>query len=873
MITLKLTWRRRWRWRLIAIYLGLLALSHLVQWARPPHGFERPGQHLIQVPAFDEDGDPTGDFVSLYYYDLQPPGKPDAPVVVLIHGSPLASSSLQGLAQALAADFHVIVPDLPGFGASAGPVLPDYSTQTHAQQVQSLLVQLKIHQANIIGYGRGGGVALEFADADPEAVQSLVLLSSVGPVEYEWLGDPVLNHALYGVQLAVITAAQELLPHFGILDITPINEAYARSFWDTDQRHLRDILQDYRQPMLILHGQDDFFEPVAGARESNRLVPQSEIQVWPGRLNPNLHPEQIAPAIRDFIQRAQHGLATVKANADPARLAQSIQDMSAPARAAGTYEVMILVLLAFATFIAEDLTCIAAGLLVARGVLGFWMASFACFVGIYTGDLLLYAAGRWFGRPMLRYAPFRWWIKESDLWRLSESFDRRGVWLIFISRFIPASRLPLFLGAGILHYSFVRMALALLVAGGLWTPPFVGAAYLVGQQMLAWVERYEKAAFYVLIAVVLVMFAVVHVVLPLCTWRGRRLWLSRWRRLSRWEFWPWWLLYAPVFGYVLKLAWKHRGLTVFTCANPALPAGGFVEESKSAILRGLDGAGAVVARWILLPAAVPDSPVGRIQELDTWMEAHGLSWPIVLKPDIGERGQGVAICRVRERAERYLTSNPAAIIAQEFVPGAEYGIFYYRHPGESTGHIFSITDKRFPSVTGDGVHNLERLILADDRAVCSARFFLGRYSPRLLEVPPDGTVVPLVELGTHCRGALFLDGTAELATPELTAAVDAISQTFPGFYFGRYDIRCPSADDLRAGRNLRIIELNGVTSEATAIYDPRNSPFHAWRLLCRQWRLCYEIGAANRDRGAQPIMLRQAIRAFIHSRSTFKFEA
>jgi membrane protein DedA with SNARE-associated domain len=715
----------------------------------------------------------------------------------------------------------------------------------------------------------GGGIALELTQLDPKHVQSVTLLSSVGPVEYEWLGDPVLNHALYGTQLVMVAGFQELFPHFGIMDITPINIAYARTFWDTDQRRLREILQDYRGPMLILHGQDDFFEPVAGARESSRLVPQSELQIFPGHLRPTA---DIAPSVHDFILRAHHGLATIKADADPARLAQSLQDMSAPGRAAGAYGITILVMLALATFIAEDLACIAAGLLVARGVLGFWIASFACFVGIYVGDLLLYAAGRWFGRPMLRYAPFRWWIKESDLWRLSEAFDRKGIWMIFISRFIPASRLPLFLGAGILHYSFLRMALALLAAGGLWTPPFVGAAYLLGEQMLAWVEHYEKAAFYVLIAVVLVLVAIVHVVLPLGTWRGRRLWLSRWRRLTRWEFWPWWILYAPVFFDVARLALRYRSLTVFTCANPALPAGGFVEESKSAILRGLAGAGPVVARWTLLSAAVPDAPIGRMQELDAWMAAQGLIWPLVLKPDIGERGQGVAICRERGRAERYLTSNPAAIIAQEYVPGAEYGVFYFRHPAAASGEIFSITDKRFPSVTGDGQRTLERLILADDRAVCSARFFLARYSPRLLEVPPAGEVVPLVELGTHCRGSLFLDG-AELITPELTAAIDAISRTFEGFNFGRYDIRCPSAEDLRAGRNLRVIELNGVTSEATAIYDPRHSLFQAWRMLCRQWRLAFEIGAANRALGAQPFPLRQALRAFIHSRSTFKFEA
>src|ERR1700679_4051843 len=96
---------RRWRWRLLATYLALLALSHFVQWDRPTHGFVRPGQHLAQVPTFDDDGQPTRDTDDLYYLHLKPSGKPDAPVVVLIHGSPFVAQSFDGLVQALAPDF------------------------------------------------------------------------------------------------------------------------------------------------------------------------------------------------------------------------------------------------------------------------------------------------------------------------------------------------------------------------------------------------------------------------------------------------------------------------------------------------------------------------------------------------------------------------------------------------------------------------------------------------------------------------------------------------------------------------------------------------------------------------------------------------
>ena len=56
-----------------------------------------------------------------------------------------------------------------------------------------------------------------------------------------------------------------------------------------------------------------------------------------------------------------------------------------------------------------------------------------------------------------------------------------------------------------------------------------------------------------------------------------------------------------------------------------------------------------------------------------------------------------------------------------------------------------------------------------------------------------------------------------------------------------------------AFRNLRVLELNGVGAEATHIYDPQVSLWAAYRTMARQWRLAFEIGAAQRDRGAQPM--------------------
>ena len=117
-------------------------------------------------------------------------------------------------------------------------------------------------------------------------------------------------------------------------------------------------------------------------------------------------------------------------------------------------------------------------------------------------------------------------------------------------------------------------------------------------------------------------------------------------------------------------------------------------------------------------------------------------------------------------------------------------------------------------------------------------------------------------MGTHCLGAVFSDGKA-VKTPALEAAIDRISKGVPGFYFGRYDIRTPSLEDFKAGTNFKIIELNGVTSEATHIYDPQNSLRDAYRVLTTQWRIAFEIAAQNVKRGTAPARLRDLVRLLI----------
>jgi len=843
---------------LLWAYLVLVAVSRVVRWIDPQLPTPAPDESVLTVREVRGDRQYARP-VRLAYRTFQPPASNEsAPVIVLVHGSPGDNGEMTGAARLLGDRYRTLAPDLPGFGGSTRDV-PDYSNRAHAVYLLQLLDSLKIPGAHFVGFSMGGGVILQLEALAPGRVRSLVMLAAIGAQEYELLGDYHLNRAIHGVQLAGLWLLREGTPHFGWLDNVFLSVAYARNFYDTDQRPLRGILERYPGPMLILHGSHDVLVNPAVAGEHARIVPQAELRMDDGdHFAAFQHPDQVAAAIGEFVGRVEMGAAATRATAEPARLAEAARrfDPRNLPRVEGFALVVVFLLIMAATLVSEDLTCIGTGLMIARGAIGFGTGTLACFLGIFFGDLLVFAAGRKLGRPVLRLAPVRWFISPEAIAWSSQWLERQGAALVFATRFLPGTRLPTYFAAGMLRTSLTRFALYFFVACALWTPFLVAVAAGFGElaQRLHDIMRTRTALYLVVTA--LVLFLLLKLLVPLATWRGRRLMLSRWRRLTRWEFWPRWAFYPPVVLYVAWLALRHRRPLLFTAVNPAIPAGGLVGESKSGILNGLSESPELVAPWTVVPASA--APSERAARALAFHDRHGGTWPLVLKPDIGERGSGVAVVRSAAEVEAYLERAQGDTIVQVFAPGAEFGVFYIRVPGEAAGRIFSITEKRFPTVTGDGRTTLEDLILGDDRAVCMAPLYLRRHAQHLTWIPAAGEAVPLVELGTHCRGAAFFDG-AWVKTPALEAAIDGLSRGFEGFWFGRYDIRCVSVEDFQAGRNFRVVELNGATAEATHIYDPRTRLGAAYRTLFEQWRLLFTVAAANVARGARPATLAELI--------------
>ena len=328
--------------------------------------------------------------------------------------------------------------------------------------------------------------------------------------------------------------------------------------------------------------------------------------------------------------------------------------------------------------------------------------------------------------------------------------------------------------------------------------------------------------------------------------------------LSFFEFWPMWAFYPPILLYAGWLMLRHRGVLLPTAANPSFPGGGFFGESKARILA---LAMEHVPQWVA-PFVAVDRPLSAhlsvTQERDAALLSlgrAGLALPVVAKPDLGCRGAGVKLVRTPEDLQSYLAAYPrgARLLLQQLVPHeGEAGIFYVRRPGQDRGRVVSITLKYFPYVYGDGRRSLRQLILDDPRAGRLSHLYLRRHGARLDEVLAPGESLRLAFAGSHSRGAIFRNGNY-LVTPEMEARFDELSRRLPEFHFGRFDIRFRNFADVQAGHGFTIVEINGAGAESTHIWDRRTGLLQAWRDLMDQYRSLFEIGAANRARGFQPM--------------------
>ncbi len=157
-------------------------------------------------------------------------------------------------------------------------------------------------------------------------------------------------------------------------------------------------------------------------------------------------------------------------------------------------------------------------------------------------------------------------------------------------------------------------------------------------------------------------------------------------KLFNWEYWPFHIVYAPVYLYWVWLGIRSRSFFFFNTSNPSIKNGGFLLESKKDIYD-------LIPKQYY-PATLFFKACAKSALILKEISLHKFSLPLIGKPDIGGRGRGVKKLSTTEEVIDYAENSHVDFLLQEYVPYEnEAGIFYYRYPNEKNGHISGIVHK------------------------------------------------------------------------------------------------------------------------------------------------------------------------------------
>ena len=322
-------------------------------------------------------------------------------------------------------------------------------------------------------------------------------------------------------------------------------------------------------------------------------------------------------------------------------------------------------------------------------------------------------------------------------------------------------------------------------------------------------------------------------------------------KIFKYEYWPWWLFYLPLTPYWLYLAVRAKSLTFFTSANPAIEAGGFYGESKVDILN-------KISADYLPKMLYVEVPIPFLENLQ-YFDKQGFEYPFIAKPNVGERGFMVTKIENQKQFLDYHQAATYPYIIQDFIDyPVELGLLFSKLPNDQNGIISSITMKEFLTVTGDGRSTILELILQSTRSRFQLEVLQHKLGKGISRILNKDEKLLLEPIGNHCKGTKFIN-VNHLINSQLNEVLNKIATTIDGFYYGRFDMRVSSIEDLYAGKNIKILELNGVSSDPGHIYDPSYRLWKAYRDLMWHWRRVADISIQNQKRGIAPLPLSKVI--------------
>ena len=314
---------------------------------------------------------------------------------------------------------------------------------------------------------------------------------------------------------------------------------------------------------------------------------------------------------------------------------------------------------------------------------------------------------------------------------------------------------------------------------------------------------------------------------------------------------PKWLNLVPIVAQWLWLSLRYRSITLPSVANPAVTTGGMVGEGKMEYLAIM---GPLASSVTAATTCITADGEASVTLVEAAMARQGLSYPIIVKPDLGWCGYGV--CKIDNLGDlaNYLSTFPRGecVVVQEWIdePG-EAGIFYMRRPGQREGAVIGMLLRHFPRVRGDGVRTVQELIDGNARARRLGRDGASKPSSDARSVPAAGEVVRIATVASTRVGGMYEDGSA-LVTTELASTIDSVARDMTQFHAGRFDVKFSTLASLRDGK-FTIIEVNGAGSEAVHAWDPSLTLAQAYRIIFDKQRRLFALSDEMRALGHRPV--------------------
>ena len=249
------------------------------------------------------------------------------------------------------------------------------------------------------------------------------------------------------------------------------------------------------------------------------------------------------------------------------------------------------------------------------------------------------------------------------------------------------------------------------------------------------------------------------------------------------------------------------------------------------------------------PASIYIQPSLAFEAVRERLASSAISYPFIVKPDIGMKGILFRKIENETQLRKYHQHMPVDYIIQEFLDLAlEVSVFYIRMPGEQKGRITALIQKDLFEVTGDGSSTILQLVQRHPAAIPEEKL-RKQYGSKLETVLAKGERLVLSHIGNLVNGAQFVNLTHRVSK-RMIELFDTISLNNQ-FYYGRYDIKCNSVDDLNNGRDFFILEFNGAGSVPNHIYTGTFTLLQAYREILFHWKMMYEISKANHASGVK----------------------